>query len=122
MIDPRCSRDRSTPERRPSEHFFLRLSAYNDRLIEWLSTGKEHWRRHALGFAMGILHEGLHDRAITRDLDWGVPIPVEGYANKRIYVWFENVIGYLSATKEWAQRQGAPEAWREDPDFWKEIA
>jgi methionyl-tRNA synthetase len=119
LIDPRCSRDGSTPERRPSEHFFLRLSAYNDRLIEWLSTGKEHWRRHALGFAMGILHEGLHDRAITRDLDWGVPIPVEGYANKRIYVWFENVVGYLSATKEWAQRQGTPEAWR---DFWEDPA
>jgi methionyl-tRNA synthetase len=113
LIDPRCRFDGSTPERRPSDHFFLRLSAYNDRLIEWLSSGKEHWRRHVLGFAMGILQEGLHDRAVTRDLEWGVPIPLEGYDSKRIYVWFENVIGYLSATKEWAQLQGTPEAWRD---------
>jgi methionyl-tRNA synthetase len=117
LIEPRCKFDGSTPERRPSEHFFLRLSAYNDKLIEWLSSGKEHWRRHVLGFAMGILQEGLHDRAITRDLEWGVPIPVEGFESKRIYVWFENVIGYLSATKEWAQKQGTPEAWR---DFWED--
>jgi methionyl-tRNA synthetase len=117
LIDPRCRFDGSTPERRPSEHFFLRLSAYNDKLIEWLSYEKEHWRRHVYGFAMGILQEGLHDRAITRDLEWGVPIPVEGYENKRIYVWFENVVGYLSATKEWAQKQGTPEAWR---DFWED--
>jgi len=70
-----------------------------------------------LNFSLGVLAEGLKDRAITRDLTWGVPIPLEGYDTKRIYVWFENVIGYLSATKEWAQRQGTPEAWRE---FWEE--
>ena len=55
-------------------------------LADYLASGKEHWRKHVLGFAMGILQEGLHDRAITRDLDWGVPIPVEGFENKRIYV------------------------------------
>jgi methionyl-tRNA synthetase len=65
---------------------------------------------------MGILNEGLQDRAITRDIDWGVPIPLEGYSTKRIYVWFEAVIGYLSAAKEWAQSRGEPEAWRE---FWE---
>ncbi len=70
-----------------------------------------------LGFALGVLAEGLNDRAITRDLEWGVPIPLEGYDTKRIYVWFENVIGYLSAAKEWAQKQGTPEAWR---DFWED--
>ena len=119
LINPRCKFDGSTPERRPSEHFFLRLSAYNDKLMEWMTTDKEHWRAHVLGFARGILAEGLHDRAITRDLEWGVPIPVEGYENKRIYVWFENVVGYLSAAKEWAQLNGTPEAWR---DFWEDPA
>ena len=72
-----------------------------------------------LDFALGMLAEGLHDRAITRDLEWGVPIPVEGYESKRIYVWFENVVGYLSAAKEWAQLNGTPEAWR---DFWEDPA
>ncbi|HLF79307.1 MAG TPA: methionine--tRNA ligase, partial [Dehalococcoidia bacterium] len=119
LISPRCRNDGSTPERRPTEHFFLRLTAYNEKLKEWLSTGKEHWRRSVLGFALGVLNEGLHDRAITRDLEWGVPIPVPGYDDKRIYVWFENVIGYLSAAKEWAQKQGTPEAWR---DFWQDPA
>ena len=63
-----------------------------------------------------MLREGLQDRAITRDIDWGVPVPVQDYADKRIYVWFEAVIGYLSATIEWAQRRGEPDAWR---DFWQ---
>jgi methionyl-tRNA synthetase len=117
LINPRCRFDGSTPERRPSQHFFLRLSAYADRLKEWLNDDKEHWRPSVRNFSLGVLEDGLRDRAITRDLTWGVPIPLEGYDDKRIYVWFENVIGYLSATKEWAQRQGKPEAWRE---FWHE--
>jgi len=119
LLNPRCSRDGSTPERRESEHFFLRLSAYNEQLKAWLSKDKEHWRRPVLNFSLGVLNEGLKDRAITRDLEWGVPIPVPGYDDKRIYVWFENVIGYLSAAKEWAQKQGTPEAWR---DFWQDPA
>jgi methionyl-tRNA synthetase len=119
LIDPRCKFDGSVPERRPSDHFFLRLSAYNDRMKEWLSTDKEHWRRQVLSFSLGVVNEGLRDRAITRDLDWGVPIPLPGYDTKRIYVWFENVVGYLSAAKEWAQRRGTPEAWRE---WWEDPA
>ena len=99
LIDPRCKFDGSVPERRPSDHFFLRLSAYNDRMKEWLGTDKEHWRRQVLSFSLGVVNEGLRDRAITRDLDWGVPIPLPGYDTKRIYVWFENVVGYLSAAK-----------------------
>ena len=116
LINARCSRDGSIPERRISEHFFLRLSACQDRVKEWLSKDKEHWRRPVLNFSLGVLNEGLKDRAITRDLVWGVPIPLDGYDTKRIYVWFENVVGYLSATKEWAQLQGTPDAWRE---FWQ---
>ena len=100
LINPRCRHDGSTPERRPSEHFFLRLSAYEDQVKAWLGEGKDHWRRPVLNFSLGVLNEGLKDRAVTRDLTWGVPIPLEGFDTKRIYVWFENVIGYLSATKE----------------------
>jgi methionyl-tRNA synthetase len=117
LTDRRCKFDGSEPELRDSEHFFLRLSAYNHRVKEWLSTDKEHWRKNVINFALGVLEQGLHDRAITRDLEWGIPIPVEGYEGKRIYVWFENVIGYLSAAIEWAERAGQPERWR---DFWQD--
>ena len=112
----RCRLCGNPPEIRESEHFFIRLSALRDRLLEWVRK-QNHWRPNVLNFTTRFLEEGLHDRAVTRDLDWGVPVPVEGYEDKRIYVWFEAVIGYLSASKEWAQRQGRPESWRE---FWED--
>jgi len=116
LVDPRCKLCGATPEPRESEHYFLRLSAYSDRLRDWISR-QSHWRKNVVNFTLGVLNEGLRDRAITRDLDWGIPVPTEELGpNKRIYVWFENVIGYLSAAKEWAQRRGEPEAWRE---FWQ---
>ncbi len=115
LVNPRCKNCGSTPEVRESEHFFLRLSAFNDRLKEWASR-QTHWRKPVLNWTLGLLTEGLHDRAITRDIDWGVPVPVEGWENKRIYVWFEAVIGYLSAAREWAATSGNPEAWK---DFWQ---
>ena len=104
-----------TPEFRETEHFFLKLSAFEEELAAWVGE-KAYWRPNVRNFVAQYLKEGLIDRAITRDLDWGVTIPLPGYESKRIYVWFEAVIGYLSATKEWAQRQGKPEAWRE---FWQ---
>ncbi len=116
LINPRSKLTGSTPVLRPSEHFFLRLSALEAGLKEWVST-KQFWRRNVLNFTNGSLNEGLKDRAITRDISWGVPIPVAGYESKRIYVWFDAVIGYLSATKEWAQRRGEPEAWKR---FWED--
>ena len=114
LIDPVCRRCSSTPQVKQSEHFFLRLSAFNDKLLEWVK-GQSHWKQNVLNFTAGFLGEGLKDRAITRDLEWGVPVPVEGFDDKRIYVWFEAVIGYLSASMEWAQRSGDAERWRE---FW----
>jgi methionyl-tRNA synthetase len=119
LKDRRCKFDGSTPELRESEHFFLRLSAHNERLKEWLSSDKAHWRKNVLNFSLGLLQQGLQDRAITRDINWGIPVPLPGFDDKRIYVWFENVIGYLSAAKEWAQRSGDPDRWRrfwQDPD------
>ncbi|MEX0682281.1 MAG: methionine--tRNA ligase [Dehalococcoidia bacterium] len=120
LKDPKCKFDLSTPEKRESEHFFHRLSAYNEVVKQWLSaTDKDHWRKNVRNFALGITEQGLHDRAITRDITWGVPIPLDGYDTKRIYVWFDAVIGYLSASIEWAEKNGTPERWR---DWWQDAA
>ncbi len=115
LINPRCrlcDSKTSTLEMRQTDHFFLDLPKLQEPLQEWLSEGKEHWRANTMSFVMNWLKEGLRARAITRDLDWGVPIPLEGYEDKRIYVWFDAVIGYFSASVEWAEKQGTPEAWK----------
>jgi len=113
LVNPRSKISGSVPELRSTEHFYLRLSDFQDSLDSWLST-REGWRKHVLNFSKGWIEEGLQDRAITRDLDWGIEIPVEDLGEgKRIYVWFEAVIGYLSAAKEWATSQKDPEAWKE---------
>lgn len=114
LLKPRCKLCGKSPEWRPSEHFYLRLSAFTKRLREWVEKSKG-WRMNAKQFTLGLLKEGLPDRAITRDIDWGVPIPLPGYENKCIYVWFEAVCGYLSASKEWAQKQGQENLWEK---FW----
>jgi len=115
LIDPHCRICGATPAFRDTEHFFLKLTAFNDDLLQWVKT-KTHWRPNVLNFSLRYLEEGLKDRAITRDIDWGVAIPLAGFENKRIYVWFEAVIGYLSAAKEWAALSGDGEKWRE---FWQ---
>jgi methionyl-tRNA synthetase len=115
LVGPRC-RTCGTPALfRDSEQFFLRLPAFRDRILEWIKK-QTHWRPNVLNFTTRFLEEGLIDRAMTRDLDWGIRVPIEGFEDKRIYVWFEAVIGYLAATKEWASLQGTPERWR---DFWE---
>ena len=110
LINPRSLIGGGELEFRHSEHFFLRLTAFQDRLLDW-TLKQHHWRPNVLNFTRRYLQDGVKDRAITRDITWGVPIPVEGYDDKRIYVWFEAVTGYLSATKEWSQRQDRPEEW-----------
>ena len=115
LIGLKCRICGSEPEIRETEHFFIRLSAFEDRLLDWMSRQK-HFKPNVKNFTIGFVEGGLKDRAITRDLDWGVPVPVDGYEDKRIYVWFEAVIGYLSATKEWAQRSGDSGRWK---DFWQ---
>ena len=116
LVDPRCQICGTTPEFQYSDHFFLRLSQFQQSLLEWVG-GKSRWRPNVLNFTTSYLKEGLHDRAITRDISWGVALPMEGYEDKRIYVWFEAVIGYLSASVEWAQLQGEPQAWEA---YWKD--
>ncbi|MBI2916442.1 MAG: methionine--tRNA ligase [Chloroflexi bacterium] len=118
LRESHCKLCGATPETRQSRHFFLRLSAFNQKLLDWVRP-QTHWRPNVHNFTQRYLEQGLQDRAITRDLEWGVAVPVSGYENKRIYVWFEAVTGYLSATQEWAQRQGDPEAWRQ---FWEPPA
>ena len=118
LINIRSSRDGSTPIFKDTTHQMLRLGDFQSALEEWVED-KNDWRQNVRNQTLGILREGLHDRAITRDIDWGVPVPLEGYESKRIYVWFEAVIGYLSATRSWAEQQGTPDAWKKwwvEPD------
>jgi len=96
---------------RDTEHFFIDLAHFNEALKEWVAD-KTYWRSQVLNFTLKMLDEGLRGRAITRDIDWGIPVPVKGYEHKRIYVWFDAVIGYLSASIEWSANQGSPDAWR----------
>lgn len=115
---PRCLTCGGAPEFQDSEHFFLKLSAFEKELLAWVKKQPD-WRQNVRNFTVRYIEGGLKDRAITRDIDWGVPLPIPGYENKRLYVWFEAVIGYLSASKEWAQNSGDPEKWR---DFWQNDA
>ena len=113
LIEPRSRIDGSVPEFRETKHLFLDLPRFADALRTWISSHDE-WRANVRNFSLRLLDE-IRPRPITRDLDWGVRIPVAGYAedpNKRIYVWFDAVIGYLSASIEWAQMTGDPDAWR----------
>ncbi len=114
LKEPHCSLCRTPAEFRSTEHFYLALDQLQPRLAQYLA-GKGHWRPGVLGVARNFLAEGLRPTPITRDLDWGVPIPLEGYDSKRFYVWFDALIGYLSASREWAIRAGRPEAWKR---FW----
>ncbi|NQT74094.1 MAG: methionine--tRNA ligase [Chloroflexi bacterium] len=115
LINLRCSICGTSPEIRESEHFYFKLSAFSDRLEAWAKEQSQ-WKPNVYSFTMRYIKEGLRDRAITRDLEWGIPVPVDGFENKRIYVWFEAVIGYLSASKEWAQQNNDSEAWKQ---FWQ---
>jgi methionyl-tRNA synthetase len=100
-------------EVRETEHFFLDMGKMNEPLLEWIAEGKEHWRPNVLNFTKGQLElRELRGRPITRDIEWGISIPLPGYDDKRIYVWYDAVIGYLSAPIEWANVIGEPDAWR----------
>jgi methionyl-tRNA synthetase len=113
LINPRSRINGETPKFVDSRHFFLDLPAFADALGQWLQTRKD-WRPNVLKFSMNLVEE-LKPRAISRDLDWGVPIPLPGWEDrndKRLYVWFDAVIGYLSASVEWARRTGDADAWR----------
>ena len=113
LINPISKISGNKAEFKETEHFFLKLSLLEDQLASWLDE-KEGWRPHVINWAKSFVKDGLQDRAITRDLDWGIEIPVDDLGSgKKIYVWFEAVIGYLSASKEWAKNKGNEKEWTE---------
>ncbi len=117
LIDPRSRIDGTAPVFKESEHFYLDLPAFAEQLAAWIGK-QEHWRPNVRNFSLNYVRD-LRPRAVTRDIDWGVPIPLPGWEDrpdKRMYVWFDAVIGYLSAAVEWAIDVGRPEAWR---DWWQ---
>jgi methionyl-tRNA synthetase len=116
LINPRAKTDGSVPELRETEHFFLDLGKLQPGILSFLRERENYLRPNVLRQSLGqILADGLRGRAITRDLDWGIPVPVPGWQGKCLYVWFEAVIGYLSASREWAALHNQPDAWK---DWW----
>ncbi len=116
LINPRSTLDGAPVTFRDTEHFFIDLAKLEPLLRDWLDgADRSYWRPNTVQFTQNWLREGLRGRAITRDLEWGVPVPITdpAFKDKRIYVWFDAVIGYLSAAVEWAARTGQPERWRE---------
>ena len=114
LINPRSKIDGSVPILKETEHFYLDLGKLQDDIVAFLEARKDYWRPNVVRQSLGqILAEGLHGRPITRDLEWGIPVPLEGWEHKSLYVWFEAVIGYLSAPIEWSNLTGNPDAWQE---------
>jgi methionyl-tRNA synthetase len=116
LVNPRSKINGETPEFVETQHFFLDLPALAEALVEWLDEREASgtWRPNVIKFSQNILKD-IRPRAMTRDIDWGIPIPLDGWRDqpKRLYVWFDAVIGYLSASIEWARRSGNPDAWRQ---------
>jgi len=117
LIDPRSKLTGNTPVIRSTEHYFLDLARLKDEIREYLAD-KDYWRPNVIKFARNMVDD-LRGRPITRDISWGIPVPLDGWEEKRLYVWFEAVIGYFSASIEWAHNRGTPAAWK---DWWYDPA
>jgi len=117
LINPRSTLSDATPELKPTKHFYLDLKKLEAELKDWINESSYNWRKWVREYSKGWIREGLKPRAITRDMEFGVPVPIEGWEDKVIYVWVEAVIGYLSAAIEWAGNIGDPSRWEE---FWKD--
>jgi len=114
LIEPKSKLSGEVPIIKDTTHWYLDLPKFEKELREWIDT-KTYWKDNVKNFVLGWLNEGLHERGITRDLNWGVPIPLENTEGKVLYVWFDAPIGYLSSTKEWAIKIGNPDKWK---DYW----
>ena len=112
--DPRSMLSGAKPIKKNTKHWYLPLDKYENWLREWILDGHKEWKSNVYGQCKSWIEQGLHPRAVTRDLDWGVPVPVKGAEGKVLYVWFDAPIGYISATREWAERTG--KNWE---DYWK---
>ena len=116
LINPKSSITGNTPSLKETKHWFLPLDQYEPWLKEWIVKGhKKDWKTNVYGQCKSWIDDGLRPRAVTRDLDWGIPVPVEGADGKVLYVWFDAPIGYISATKEWAEKEG-----KDWEPYWKD--
>jgi len=117
LIDPRSKISGKKPSVRATTHWYFPLGKYQKRLEEYIRDAdkRDGWKQNVLQYCQGWFKEGLQDRAVTRDLDWGVKIPLPGFEKKVLYVWFDAVLGYISGTREWAAREGDPDGWKK---FW----
>ena len=116
LINPKSSITGNTPALKETKHWFLPLDQYEPWLKEWIVEGhKKDWKSNVYGQCKSWIDDGLRPRAVTRDLDWGIPVPVEGADGKVLYVWFDAPIGYISATKEWAEKEG-----KDWEPYWKD--
>lgn len=116
LIQPKSAITGNVPELKSTKHWYLPLDKHEDFLKQWI--GKDHkadWKSNVYGQCMSWINDGLRPRAVTRDLDWGIPVPVEGADGKVLYVWFDAPIGYISSTKEWAETQG-----KDWEPYWKD--
>jgi methionyl-tRNA synthetase len=116
LLEPYSTLSDATPEIRETEHYYLDLATLEPKLKAWAERQGKEWRKWVREFSLGWLRQGLEPRPITRDTDYGIPVPIEDWEGKTLYVWFEAVIGYLSAAIEWAEKQKDPSSWEE---FWK---
>jgi methionyl-tRNA synthetase len=116
LKNPKSAITGDTPETKETTHWYLPLGDFQERLEKWLNT-RENWKSNVMGQVKSWLNDGLADRAVTRDLTWGVPVPLEDAKGKVLYVWFDAPIGYISATKEWAFEQGNPDEWK---SYWQD--
>lgn len=114
LLSPKCKICGAAPEMRTTKHWYFRLSEFQKPLQEWQAS-KPGWKSNVREFCSGWFQEGLTDRPITRDIDWGIPVPLPDAEGKVLYVWFDAPIGYISSSVEWAAHQGTPERWR---DYW----
>ncbi len=119
LIDPKCKICASTPVLRETKHWYFPLGKYQEQLEVYVEERhkRDGWKDNVLQYCRSWFKDGLQDRAVTRDLTWGVPVPLEGYPNKVLYVWFDAVLGYISSTKEWANRKGNPDDWKR---YWQQ--
>jgi methionyl-tRNA synthetase len=115
LVDPVCQLCGNTPVKRETTHWYIKLQDFEPFLKEWIS-GKKEWKDNVKRFCTELLEKGLKERAVTRDLNWGVPVPGEE-EGKVLYVWFDAPIGYISSTREWAEKKGDPEAWK---PYWQD--
>jgi methionyl-tRNA synthetase len=117
LIDPYSTLSDSIPVMKETEHFYMDLTSLQPKLKDWIENNSDHWRKWVREFSLGWIKQGLQPRPVTRDMKFGVKVPVEGWEDKVLYVWIEAVVGYLSASIEWAEKQGKPSDWE---SYWKD--